>query len=354
MTDMRILAGEAEDTLKAKLALAMSGALASGTYGATLSQVAEVQVKKSGAWKLRLTVKITQGGAYKIAWQNLATDPDSRYALTRSQGPTWRAFAKRMQLLDGGVREQVQQLAELVGSYVEVEAKHNPGTGKMDFRLSRPVERIIAASGGVTLTQDGELLSADRPTVAQDAYSLLLKGLGAARVGMSVAAEACWELSREQRWVDLGFSSLNEFLAQPELCMSRTEFFNLATIWEQYVLEGGIPRERLSAAGHSKLAIPLPAIGRGDVEIGEAFSDVESLGARDLREKYRAGRDEGSPNVGTEGPVPVVGECAHCGLHQGDDERGLLYAGRRWPAWVSADMARAAVAIGAIDRSVAA
>ena len=76
--------------------------------------------------------------------------------------------------------------------------------------------------------------------------------------------------------------------------MSRTEFFRYASIHERYVIDGGADPARLSVAGPSKLEIPLKALAAGEVSIEEALGDVESLGRKDLRDKYRDEAEEES------------------------------------------------------------
>lgn len=369
MTDqqnIRVIAGEPEDTLKAKLGVIAHGQLTNGTFAATVTHVAGVQRKKDRAWMLRVIVQLDQGGRYLLAWQNLARDPDDSYALTKGQMPAWRAFLARLQLpTDGTVKEQVHGIAGLLGSHVEASIKLNTFTGKWDVRLSRPADAadgVLAAIPGVEITRDGEIRSTSRPDEAQSAYEQLLGGLGAARVGMSVVAEACFRLSREQRWVDLGFDTLGEFLAQPEISLTRTAFFDLADIWEQYVLEAEIPAERIGAVSDWKLAIPLRAIKAGDVDATDAFGDAEALGARDLREKYRQERGPAGGTDDAPDPEPDTKQselsdcsatpgpaCPHCGLEPHDDQAGLYYANRRWPVWVTPDMARAAMAVAAVE-----
>ncbi len=66
----------------------------------------------------------------------------------------------------------------------------------------------------------------------------------------------------------------------------------MAQIWELYVLDGGISPLSLAVASPSKFAIPMRALGANEVTVEEALADVETLGARDLREKYELPRDE--------------------------------------------------------------
>jgi hypothetical protein len=66
----------------------------------------------------------------------------------------------------------------------------------------------------------------------------------------------------------------------------------MAQIWELYVLDGGISPLSLAVASPAKFAIPMRALGANEVTVEEALADVETLGARDLREKYELPKDE--------------------------------------------------------------
>jgi hypothetical protein len=71
----------------------------------------------------------------------------------------------------------------------------------------------------------------------------------------------------------------------------------MAQIWELYVLDGGVDPRQLAVASPSKFAIPMRAIGANEVTVAEALADVETLGARDLREKYELPKDEESIRI---------------------------------------------------------
>jgi len=152
----------------------------------------------------------------------------------------------------------------------------------------RAFEDVVFATGGQALTTEGEIVT----NVAQDQYNRLLEGLGTARMALSAVAQACHELSRDKSWIDLGYESLAEFLASPEITLTRTQFFSMAQVWERYVLDGGVDPRDLAVAHPSKLAIPLRALGANEVSVAEALADVATLGARDLREKYELPREE--------------------------------------------------------------
>ena len=71
----------------------------------------------------------------------------------------------------------------------------------------------------------------------------------------------------------------------------------MAQILELYVLAGGVDPRQLAVASPSKFAIPMRAIGANEVTVAEALADVETLGARDLREKYELPKNEESIRI---------------------------------------------------------
>jgi hypothetical protein len=92
--------------------------------------------------------------------------------------------------------------------------------------------------------------------------------------------------------------TLEEYLASPEISMSRSEFFLSAKIHEQFILEHGIEPARLAVASPGKLDIVLPKVSSGEVEVEKALDDVEALGIKDLRAIYRGTEENDVRNSG--------------------------------------------------------
>lgn len=328
---------EATERLLAQVKATEDGTLPAGKHAATLTKVVVIKRKKDDVWRLGIFARVDANDRYVMQWRPLAKTGDDPFALSKDQLRRWRVWARTMGLPANelSVEEQVRTLSQMVNVPVTATVRHTP-VG-VQTSLERDTGEVFA-SNGAALTTEGELTSRDRPSEAHEAHAMLVRGLGAARLALSAAAQACHRLSREQAWVDLGFATLKEYLASPEISISRTEFFDLANIWERYIIEGGAEPTRLQVGGTSKLAVPLPALERGDVTVEEALDDVEAMGLRDLREKYRGDSD---PKPADDPPATDV--CPHCGLAADVNGDALVYADRTWPAWVTDDMARAAV-----------
>jgi hypothetical protein len=80
--------------------------------------------------------------------------------------------------------------------------------------------------------------------------------------------------------------------------------------WRKLVVEKQVDPARLRQLEQSKVAIVVDKIAKNEVLVDDAFADVESLGAGDLREKYynrREAEPEPEPsNVGQDEPAPDI------------------------------------------------
>ena len=100
-------------------------------------------------------------------------------------------------------------------------------------------------------------------------------------------AELLYELSEDGGWKLLGHESLAEFLAQPDIGISRSGYFQMTRAWRDLVITRGVDPDELRQLEPSKVREVVPAIMAGNVSIEDAFADAKILGHRDMREKYR-------------------------------------------------------------------
>lgn len=110
------------------------------------------------------------------------------------------------------------------------------------------------------------------------------------------ASKATWALAKDLydlhetgAWALLGYETLNEFLARPELGISRSSFFRMTKSWRDLVVVRQIPRQTVEALDPSKVQEVIPAIMRGQVAPETALADAAEMGKGDLRIKYRKG-----------------------------------------------------------------
>jgi hypothetical protein len=108
-------------------------------------------------------------------------------------------------------------------------------------------------------------------------------------VGRSAAwelAKSLYEFNEENGWTALGYENQTDWLAQPDIGMTKTEFFRMVRRYRELVINRQIEQEVLLQLPPSKVDILMPTIEAGKVGIDEIVDDINSMGARDLREKY--------------------------------------------------------------------
>lgn len=119
---------------------------------------------------------------------------------------------------------------------------------------------------------------------------------------ISEGRKASWELAgalydfREAKgWLKLGYDTMGEWLAEPEVSMTWPTFDRLVGVYGYFVIKRGLDSSTLTNLDLSKAHIVRPALNRGEVLLEDALSDIEVLGARDLREKYVKPKEDPEP-----------------------------------------------------------
>lgn len=109
--------------------------------------------------------------------------------------------------------------------------------------------------------------------------------LSARRAWIQMAA-ALHAIQSERLYELLGFERFTEWIATPEIALSRSQAYALSAVYQTFVVEHGIPVDDLSYIEPTKLAETLPAV-RSGASVGEALADATVLSKSDLRAKYR-------------------------------------------------------------------
>lgn len=132
---------------------------------------------------------------------------------------------------------------------------------------------------------------------------------------------ATWELAKDLfefheagGWTHVGYDTLEEFLARPELGMSRGQFFRLTQMWRDLVLVKAVEPKELETTEPTKVREVLPSIMRGEVSVEDGLADAKELGKMDLRRKYNPKERKQEPDAplnADEEPVRV--QCEACG-----------------------------------------
>jgi hypothetical protein len=107
-------------------------------------------------------------------------------------------------------------------------------------------------------------------------------------------AQAVYEFHEQGGWAylgyDIGDAGLCQWLAQPDVGFTRSQWFRLRARWYEFVVLRGQDVQRLAMIDQSKLDVILPAVKAHRVTLQTALDDAESLGWRDLRERYGKGK----------------------------------------------------------------
>jgi hypothetical protein len=135
-------------------------------------------------------------------------------------------------------------------------------------------------------------------------------------------AEALYEFHEGGYWSDLGYDSLEEFLAQPEITISRSQFFKQSKTWRDLVVTKQIPPDDLKQLEPTKVREVVPAIMRGEVEPEQALSDAAELSYRDVVRTYRPEENQGRKrNDALDADAePVMKRCPTCGTVVAEDK----------------------------------
>ena len=130
------------------------------------------------------------------------------------------------------------------------------------------------------------------------------KGVGAIREVWVALAAYLHEFHQGKMWEHLGYDRIEDWLGTPEIGLGRSHVYALIETYEELVVKREIEPEELGGLEATKVAVVLPAIRRGDVELEEALADCEALSRSALREKY--GQQVSSERV------PLT-QCEQCG-----------------------------------------
>ena len=114
-------------------------------------------------------------------------------------------------------------------------------------------------------------------------------------------------------WQALGYDTMDEWLAGPDIDLSRRRVFSLVDTWRTMVVEGGVSPDLLEGVGPSKLQDTLPAVRRGTITAEQALADADVLSRSDLRTKYeQAPALDGPDEVLEATKEPAWARCPTC------------------------------------------
>jgi hypothetical protein len=154
------------------------------------------------------------------------------------------------------------------------------------FRMTDPENLTDPGAGGI------EVLDPQDPTPAQaqaahEVASRIKTNILSMRTIWVQIAEDLYRFHDLDMWKDLGHSSFEQWLAQPEIQLGRRTVFNLIEVWRELVVNKGVQPRELMDVKISNVRDVLAAVRRGYVDPDDAIADCRMLGRDDLRTKYQ-------------------------------------------------------------------
>jgi hypothetical protein len=140
------------------------------------------------------------------------------------------------------------------------------------------------------------------------------EGFAAGREAMWSTAKALWAFNEQQGWLALGYDRLGDWLADPEIGMTRRTFQRMVSTYDKTVMRRQIPLESVKKLDMSKVDVVLSKVETGEVKIEDALSDAETLGYRDLRESYWGPPEKKAPEDPPDDDPPADDEDASAGV----------------------------------------
>jgi hypothetical protein len=132
-----------------------------------------------------------------------------------------------------------------------------------------------------------EEIEGDRAWAIQ-ADSDLKDAIVSVRRNLWDVAKALHEWDLRRGWLKTGnYETLGEWLADPQVAMTKATYHGLLSGYRTLVLERNVPEQTVRELDTSKVGVVLRAIRDHEVKVEDAISDVESLSKSDLIEKYR-------------------------------------------------------------------
>jgi len=135
-----------------------------------------------------------------------------------------------------------------------------------------------------------ELSPAERDELVKEAFELereIKARKAAAHEAWWDLAESLYQLHEMRGWELLGYETLAEFLAQPEIGLSERSFHYAVRTWRDLAVVRKLPPSELKEVEPSKAREIVPAIMAGQVKAEDAIADAKQLSYRDVKEKYR-------------------------------------------------------------------
>jgi hypothetical protein len=91
-----------------------------------------------------------------------------------------------------------------------------------------------------------------------------------------------------ERYIALGFTTIQEWLAQPEINISMQKLYAYTQMYREWIVKRQVDAERLADMSMQSLREVTPSVRLGRIDPESALADAESLSRSDLRERYKS------------------------------------------------------------------
>lgn len=136
-----------------------------------------------------------------------------------------------------------------------------------------------------------------------------------------VLAQQLYEFVEAEHWRALGYDSIGEWMASPEIDLEYRQMYVYMEIYRDLVIAKKVKPERLGELQVSRVREVVGAVRKGLVPVKEALNDAESLGRQDLREKYAGATVIDRPfNAKSEPKWHICQACGSRVRSRGEDE----------------------------------
>jgi hypothetical protein len=164
---------------------------------------------------------------------------------------------------------------------------------------------------------------------AEHAYALdqrIKESLRAGRESLWDVAAAAHEFDDQAAWSALGYETIGDWLADPEVSMTRGTFYRIVRVYRELVVRRQLPVADLKELEVSKVDIVLGKVKSGEKSLDTALNDVKTLGARDLRDTYYDRRDPKDDSGVEEDDLIFTPDAPDDGGVDGADEEPVIAA----------------------------
>lgn len=122
--------------------------------------------------------------------------------------------------------------------------------------------------------------------LAFDVETRIKDSIHAMRVGWVTLARDLYEFYIGQMWTALGHDTMEEWMASPDIDLSRRWVYDLIAMYREYVINRQVDAAQLGEIEPTKLQMLLPAVRRQQIPLKAALADAKVLSRNDLRERY--------------------------------------------------------------------